>query len=715
MFRLFASLLLLLLVARPSLAQESIAATPSHLYVLMNSGQIERLTLGAQVVEPITTTDTFILDFGVDALGERIAYRTEGGLFVLTLADNTIRLIESEGSSLPAYRGRGSTMAWSPGGDAIAYTTLTGARVYFETAAAPSFVNLTEGVFLHLSWSPGGRFLAGEAEGNVWWIYRRDGSALTLTSVITSSIGIAWVSDAEIVFAPEAGGLRLMSLDQANAQAVLLDESVQYRLPTLAADDRLLFFGRGINDPALPDGFGRLLGLARGASSVETLGVVPIALANLRWVPGGSLLIAFQGGALALLEPTSGEVLTLPFNGAVAYDWGPLVITTAGLPGQPTAIPPTEVSAVDLTPETTAAVDVPTAAPTLDLPPEATESTAALPIQTVTGVEMSSEAFFVAPDDRGVAQVWWMPATGLPAARFTGAPAGVTEYTVTPDGRRVAYISNGGLWLQRFETSQPILLAEVSGLSSITPNINRDGTSVAYALENAASSPTPAGGIWVAPTDGGEPSRVLPNVTTGDTRLYARPQFSPDGRLLLVDAFLSNGSVVNAVFDLEAGTVVEAPPTNPEDISALTARWLADGRFLIYRDANRGSTMEAGFYIYSAAAPGASTSQWLPLPEGVTVLSVVEPTPGQLRAVLADAGGALSVVDIQFGQQALVRRLESLEAPRLSPDGQFVAGLSSTTTESGALAGTLVILELETGAGYSLGNPPTVSAFRWAQ
>lgn len=696
MFRWFASLLLLLLV-RPAWAQP-IAATPSHLYVLMNSGQIEQLTLGAQVVEPITTTDTFILDFGVDALGERIAYRTEGGLFSLTLANNTTRLIESEGSSLPAYRGRGATIAWSPGGDAIAYTTLAGARVYFETDAAPSFVNLSEGVFLHLSWSPGGRFLAGEAEGNIWWIYRREGTTLTLTSVITSSIGTAWVSDSEIVFAPEEGGLRLMSLDQANAQAVLLDESVQYRLPMLAADDRLLFFGRALNDPALPDGFGRLLGLARGASSVETLGVVPIALANLRWVPGGSLLIAFQGGALALLEPTTGEVLTLPFNGAVAFDWGPLVITSAGLPGQPTAIPPTEAPP---TPEITDVVETPT------------ETAVSQPIQSVTGVQTSREAFFVAPDDRGVAQVWWLPASGQPAARFTGAPAGVSEYDVTPDGRRVVYISDGGLWLQRFETSQPLLLAQVSGLSSITPDISADGTQVAYALENAAGGPAPVGGIWLAPTGGGEPRRVLPNVTTGDTRLYSRPQFSPDGRLLLVDAYLSNGGVVNAVFDLQAGTTVEAPLTSPDDISALSARWLSDGRFLLYRDANSGSTLEAGFYIYSAGAPGASTSQWLPLNEGDLVLSVVEPTPGQLRAVLGDAAGALRVVDILFGQQAVVRTLDNLGAPRLSPDGLYVAGLVDTAGGE-SLTGRLLIIDLGAGTQYSLSNPPAVTRFRWA-
>jgi len=36
-------------------------------------------------------------------------------------------------------------------------------------------------------------------------------TALTLTSAIPSSIGTAWVSDSELVFAPAEGGLRLMN------------------------------------------------------------------------------------------------------------------------------------------------------------------------------------------------------------------------------------------------------------------------------------------------------------------------------------------------------------------------------------------------------------------------------------------------------------------------------------------------------------------------
>src|SRR5690606_21537095 len=114
----------------------------------------------------------------------------------------------------------GETIVWSPNGDAIAYTTTYGARVTFDTGTASTFVDLREGMFKGLSWSPGGRFLAAEGAplenaaptlDSVWWIYRRDGYALNLTSLITSSIGTAWVSDSEIVFAPAEGGLRLMN------------------------------------------------------------------------------------------------------------------------------------------------------------------------------------------------------------------------------------------------------------------------------------------------------------------------------------------------------------------------------------------------------------------------------------------------------------------------------------------------------------------------
>src|SRR5262249_46316454 len=142
------------------------------------------------------------------------------------------------------------------------------------------------------------------------------------TSVVPSSVGTTWISDSELVFAPAEGGLRVMNLAQANAQAVLLDESVSYRLPMLNSEDALVFFGRDPNDANVPEGYGRLLRLARGAQQLQTIGQVPIALNGLRWAPGGSLLVAFQGGVIALYDPSTGLGFPLPMTEVVAYAWG---------------------------------------------------------------------------------------------------------------------------------------------------------------------------------------------------------------------------------------------------------------------------------------------------------------------------------------------------------------------------------------------------------
>src|SRR5690606_3183783 len=101
------------------------------------------------------------------------------------------------------------------------------------------------------------------------WIYRRDGTTMALSSVIPASIGTAWVSEAEIVFAPPEGSLRLMNLDAANAQTVLLGDNVEYRLPALNERDQLVFFARDKADSTIPEEYGVLLMLARGAQQIE--------------------------------------------------------------------------------------------------------------------------------------------------------------------------------------------------------------------------------------------------------------------------------------------------------------------------------------------------------------------------------------------------------------------------------------------------------------
>lgn len=683
--RIFLILAILILSLFPAQAQEGLNL-PADLYVLLNDGQIQRFGMGAVGITNLTPPGIFIVDFGVDSLGGRIAFRTESGMFAINIASGgEPQQIEGAGADVPAYRGVGDTIAWSPGGDALAYTTTYGGRVYFETGGAPVFVDLREGVFKSLSWSPGGRFLAAEAEAEVWWIYRRDGASLALTSVITSSVGTAWISDSELVFAPVEGGLRLMNLDQANAQVELLDASVIYRLPELNADAALVFFGRDPNDAAVPEGYGRLLRLGRGAQQVETVGQVPVALNGLRWAPGGSLLVAFQGGVFALYDPSTGLGFPLPMTDVVAYDWGPL--------GQPAAqaLAPTPVPQ---------ATDAPTPIPQPTTPAQPTP----FPVSTVNALTLAASSFFLAPDPRGIVQVWRMPANGLAPRPFTGSGSDVNEFAASPDGRTVVYVVEAELWMQA-ESGQPALLARLSSFAPIEADFSSDGTRITYVDERS--------GVWLNVLEEDAPQLIRAN----GSETYRRPQFSPDGSRLLLD-IERDGATTMGVLDLTTRELVEVAST-PDDPRPARARWLRDGRIYSTVDASTTSSYAPGIYIFDGIAPDATPAQWLALPAGVTVRSSVEAVGGTLRVLLAqrsDAFAPLGAVDYDLsnGEATPILDISALIAAQLSPDGRFVGGYQTLTEIDGVQQGALLVVDLQSGRGFLLNNPPTAWGFRWA-
>jgi len=74
----------------------------------------------------------------VDSLGQQIAFRTESGLYIINVASGGApQQIEGASADVPPYRGSGNTISWSPNGDALAYTTTYGARIYFNTVRRP--------------------------------------------------------------------------------------------------------------------------------------------------------------------------------------------------------------------------------------------------------------------------------------------------------------------------------------------------------------------------------------------------------------------------------------------------------------------------------------------------------------------------------------------------------------------------------------------------
>lgn len=317
------TLLVLLLfgVAAPAGAQDALNL-PTDLYVLLNDGVVQRYGVGGQGITTVTPAEAFVIDFAVSPDGERIAYRSEAGLVIGDITAQGAGAVVDEMGGYPPLRGTGATIAWTPQADAIAYTTPDGARIYYTGIGA--FATITQPNLVNLTWSPDGVYLLAEATFDIWWIYKREGSQLALRAAIPGAYGATWISPSELVFAPIEGGLVSMDLNNANRQTPLLSNRAEYRLPVLAPDGRLMFFRRERDDANIPEGYGLLVALAPGSPDVQVRGEAAIDLGGgLRWGPAATLMVAFQGGVLALFDPMTGQGFPLPISNAVAFAWGP--------------------------------------------------------------------------------------------------------------------------------------------------------------------------------------------------------------------------------------------------------------------------------------------------------------------------------------------------------------------------------------------------------
>jgi hypothetical protein len=647
-------LIALLALVGGLVAQEDGLNLPTELYILLNDGVVERYGLGATGVEPVSPDGEFVVDFAVAPDGGWLAYRTETGLMLSHLAagtDGETHQLEGESANLPPLRGRGDTMAWSPAGDALAYTTTYGLRIAFEIGGDPLFNQVAVSPLAGLRWSPGGTFLAAEAENNVWWIYRREGVRLHLASAIPSSRGLAWFDDNRLIFAPEEGGLFLMDLGRFNEQSLLRGADDLYWLPYVRADRSIVAYTRPAAEEVADENsayFQRLTIQADGSIAPALTGDALIDLSGLRWAPGGQLMIAARDSALLLLLPDSGEGFPLPVESVVAYGWG------------------------------------------------------APPAPDVFGFVMSHDGFFLAPDFRtGQVQVWRLTRDGQPPAPLTASPEDISSYGVAANGSAIAYVSAGSLWAQPLTgSSEAIELAAVDpGADDVAFSV--DGSSIAFATPGSQNDPR--GGVWIIPAAGGEPQLILANGPDVDPPALAppffeRPQFAPDRAALLV-AVTGGQETSFLVLDPASGGVT--------DLGQYTeARWLPDGRVLAFGN----ETGPAVIDIIDASSAPAQTTPIL-REDGALILDAREIEPGRVWAVLATANrqrgpSPARLVEASGGAAITVAELGFLAGPELSPDGAFVAGM----TRAG---GQLVMITLP-AERQLLAVPTGVEGFRWA-
>jgi hypothetical protein len=649
MTRKLSFIIIALLFVSMAHAQEDGLNLPTELYVLTNSGQVQQYGIGMAGLRTITAEDEFVLDFGVAPDGNWLAYRTEDALKLRNMYAEEVVEVEGSSAGIPPVRGRGDTLAWSPTGDVFVYTTAGGARAYFT--ANQTFVDLPQGQLTQVMWSPGGAYLAAEAEDNIWWLYRREGENLVLTSAIPSAVGLTWVSPTQVVFAPGEGGLIRMDLAQANAQTVLLDNTWDYALPDLLADGTLAVFGRQKNAEDVPEGSGRLLGLSASSPSIQNLSEAVVELNGLQWAPGGNLLIAFRGGVMALVIPMSGQGLTLPISDAVAYSWGPV------------------------------------------------------PSQVVVGLPLPADGFFITEGADGVRQLWRLPADGSPSAPVTTAAADVTAFAVSPNQRNITYASGGQLWLQPLPTT-----GDAESLATVEGEIRNmsfspDGTRITYDTLSSADNPT--GGIWQISAAGGDAAQLLLNGPEGQAvnapPFYRDPQYAPNINGLLVA--ISDGETTDyALLDLGTRELLQVASFDD-------AIWLSDGRIMGYGN-GIGIGEPLTMQEIAVVTPADGLRRVLAmLPYPVRVVAMREIEAGTVRLALGSyAGGpqALNVITLDTNTGALSPGANGgfMVNPQVAPDGTFLAGYTRPD-------GPLIFRDLTMGSSSVINEPPNTRAFTW--
>lgn len=494
MLRRITFALLLALLFQITQAQDGLDL-PSALYVLTSTGQVQRFGVGIEGLSTVTPDDQKVLDFGVAPDDNWIAFRTEKGLYFRNIYSGQQEQIEDQRAGQPTMTGHGDTIAWSPGGDAVAYTTPNGTRVRFAGIANPSFIDLNEGASLNLIWSPGGEYLAAEADANAWWLYYRQGEYLLLAGKIPSAVGLAWVSRSEVVFAPADGGLIKMDLANANFQTVLLDDTWFYALPALLPDGTITAIGREKSDTTVAEGSGRLVGLAPGAARSTYLSETPVEISGLRQTPGGQFLIALKGGVLALIIASTGTGLTLPVSDVAAFSWGPR------------------------------------------------------PLERVNGLPMSSNGYFLAALEADVQQIWRLPQDGSFAVPLTTSSVNITQYAVSPDAQQLAFVTaDNRLWLQAGD-GEPRQLATLSEDSIGDVAFSLNGQQIAYIDLNAEQ-----GGFNLVAAETGDSLLTLPN---SDDSLYTRMEFAPNLNAVLLEFSRSSAGRFYTLLDLNSSEALE--------------------------------------------------------------------------------------------------------------------------------------------------------------
>ncbi len=159
--------------------------------------------------------------------------------------------------------------------------------------------------------------------------------------------------------------------------------------------------------------------------------------------------------------------------------------------------------------------------------------------QIVNGIDNQTELFSLEATSTGEvtaevyrhdAALWRMDlrARAPHFEKLQTIPHADSRHRVSPDGRRVVFVSRGALWTSDLNGSNARLVANHSELI-LNPRFSPDGRSIAFSGNPAKSNADLRSRLYVVAVDGGIPRRLLPKLDDVSFRNWSR-----DGKWLYV-------------------------------------------------------------------------------------------------------------------------------------------------------------------------------------